>query len=208
MSDLILLRHGETTGKSSVRFYGSTDIELSEFGIEQMRCAGRVLENELFGTVYTSPLKRSRHSADIVMNGREPEPVVVEEFREIDFGKWEGLSHDEIAERDPQGYRAWKQNGLLFSRFPGGESKAEFYRRIAMAANKVFNHNEQPALAVLHKGVIRGIIAALLDIQPLELTGHPIELGSIHRLSRFPGGWKLISTNETSHLGEFRIEHS
>ena len=208
MSDLILLRHGETAGCSSIRFYGSTDIELSELGIEQMRRAGEALKDMIFGSVYASPLKRSRDSAYIVMNGRKPEPVVIEDFREIDFGQWEGLSITEIAERDPAGFRAWKENGLLFSRFPGGDAKAEFYRRITMAAKNVFNHIEYPALGVLHKDVIRGIISALVNIPITELAYHPVELGSIHRLSQFHDGWKLISTNETSHLGECRIEHS
>ena len=114
---------------------------------------------------------------------------------------------EEIVERDPDRYRTWKEFGSL-SRFPGGDSKEEFYRRVAAAAKYVFADVERPVLAVLHKGVIRGILAALLNSSPVELTHYPIELGSIHRLSRTPIRWKLLSTNEIGHLGEYRIKHS
>ena len=207
MSDLILLRHGETAGKSSIRFYGSTDIALSKHGREQMRLAGEALRELSFRTVITSPLQRSRESALIVFNGHSSEPIVVEDFREIDFGDWEGLTESEIAELDPEGYRAWKESGSI-ARFPGGDSKAEFFNRIKMAAKRVFTRAEHPVIAVLHKGVIRGILSALLNIPVTELKNHPIELGSIHRLCKSSDRWKLISTNETEHLGEYRIEHS
>ena len=207
MSDLILLRHGETAGQSSTRFYGSTDIGLSELGREQMRRAGEVLRELSFRTVITSPLRRSYESASIVSNGLTPEPVVIKDFREINFGEWEGLTAAEIEECDPDGYRTWKEFGTL-SQFPGGDSKEAFYQRVSAAAKYVFTHVERPVLAVLHKGVIRGILAALLNSSPVKFTHHPIELGSIHRLSRTPVCWKLLSTNEIGHLGECRIKHS
>ena len=207
MSDLILLRHGETAGQSSIRLYGSTDVALSELGRKQMCRAGEVLRKKSFKTVITSPLRRSLESAFIVLDGLKPEPVVIRDFREIDFGAWEGLTAEEIAERDPDCYRDWKESGSLLQ-FPGGESKEEFFRRVARAAKNVFSHVEQPVLAVLHKGVIRGIMATLLDISITDLTHHPIELGSIHQLCKLSDSWKLISTNETEHLGKYRIEHS
>jgi len=207
MSDLILLRHGETAGQSSIRFYGSTDIALSELGEKQMSHAGEALSELTFKTVITSPLRRSRDSASIVLDGRSPEPVVVEDFREINFGEWEGLTTVEISERYPDLYRKWKEHGSL-SGFPGGDLRAEFFERAVTAAKDVFNRIEMPALAVLHKGVIRGILSALLDIPVSDMTDRHIELGSIHRLGKISGGWRLLSENETGHLGEYRISNS
>lgn len=207
MCELVLLRHGETAGQSSVRFYGSTDIELSESGKEQMKRAGDVLRQQTFKTIITSPLRRSRDSASIALNGHSVELLIIEHFREIHFGEFEGLTKKEIEERNPDFYKKWHKSGT-FSRFPGGESKIEFYNRIKEAALDVFNRVEFPALAVLHKGVIRGIISALLDVPPNELTGHPIELGSIHRLRKVYGIWKLVKENEIDHLGDLRIKHS
>ena len=206
-SDLILLRHGETSGQSSVRFYGSTDIELSDPGREQMRRAGAALKDVTFKTVITSPLERSGEGASIVLDGRSPVPVVIEDFREIDFGEWEGLTDAEIQKRDPDSHKAWKETGS-FARFPGGDSRTGFYNRVKTSARSVFNSTELPILAVLHKGVIRGILSALLDIPVGEMINHPIELGSLHLLRKLTESWELDKTNEIGHLGECRIEHS
>ena len=210
--DLFLLRHGETSGQSSVRFYGSTDIGLSELGRQQMRRAGAAFKDVTFRTVIVSPLERSRESASIFLDGRSPEPVVIEDLREIDFGEWEGLTEAEILERDPDIYKTWRESGSL-ARFPGGESRTEFYRRVSTSARRVFNRTEMPILAVLHKGVIRCILSALLDITVAELTNNPIELGSLYLLRKSikdacKKSWELVKTNETGHLGECRIKHS
>ena len=204
---LYLVRHGETVGDSSVRLYGRTDIELSDLGREQMRRAGAVLRLMTFQTVIVSPLQRSRESADILLAGRGPAPRVTQEFREIDFGAWEGLSFAEIAERYPENHAAWKTMGVDFA-FPGAETKKSFFERVAAAALRIFPEAQSPALAVLHKGVIKGILAGLLGRPVMSLADHPIELGGIHMLRREAGGWTLAQTNETAHLGDCRLPES
>ena len=125
MSILYLLRHGETAGQSSIRFYGSTDVALSDIGEEQMIRAGNILGDVPFRTVITSQMKRSRESANIVLDGCEMNTVVVDDFREIDFGAWEGLTTGEIAEKSPELFKVWKRDGKL-ERFPGGDSREDF----------------------------------------------------------------------------------
>jgi len=207
MSELYLLRHGETAGRSSVRFYGSTDVPLSALGEEQMRRAGGALAGVCFRTVVTSPMRRSRESACIVLNGRTADLVVVEDFREIDFGDWEGLTDGEIAERHPELYRVWRIESRLL-RFPGGDSREEFRERVMRAAGAVFGNIQLPALAVLHKGVIRCILCELLGVPYSDMSDRRIELGSIHRLRKTAGGWVLLEENVTGHLGEYRMENS
>ena len=58
MDELILVRHGETTGNSAVRLYGRTDIALSDLGRRQMSRVREALDSEAFDTVITSPLRR------------------------------------------------------------------------------------------------------------------------------------------------------
>jgi len=208
MNQLILVRHGETVGNSAVRLHGRTDVALSATGREQMRRAGAALRGIAFRAVYVSPLARSRESAAVIADGRLPAPIITPEFSEIDFGEWEGLTFEEAAARDPANYEKYKR-GYHDFRFPGGDSKPEFFGRVARAAVAFFSDAPLPALAVLHKGVIRGVIAALLGVQPRALSGRPIELGSIHRLERSDaGGWAVLSENETAHLGDTRIPES
>lgn len=207
MCDLILVRHGETTGNSSTRLYGLTDIDLSDTGREQMRRCGKVLADTQFAAVYVSPMKRARESASILLAGRGPAPSVVEDFREINFGRWEGWTLDEIAEREPALHGNWKTDGIDFQ-FPGGDMKQDFFLRVANAARRVFADTPSPTLAVLHKGVIKGVLHGLLGIPIDEMAGYDFELGGIHRLKRDGDKWHAITLNETFHLGDARIPHS
>ncbi len=209
MSDsiLILVRHGETVGQSSVRLYGATDIELSGKGREQMRKVGLLLADEKFQQVISSPLSRSMEGASIAADGRMSDHRIVKDFREINFGRWEGWTFEEAKERDAEVYAEWQMRRTDFS-FPEGDSIPEFHNRVSNAAREVFYEPPAKTLAVLHKGVIRVIIASLLDIDFQEVRKYSIELGSIHRLEKTADGWRTLSINETAHLGESRIPES
>lgn len=207
MTELYLVRHGETVGNSAVHLYGRTDIALSDSGREQMRCVGEALRDVAFGFVFASPLQRSIESAGIVMQGRTLQPVACDEFMEIDFGNWEGWSLAHAEERDPENYHAWKTTGAEF-RFPGGEMKRDFFARSAEAAKRVFNKQEGRILAVLHKGIIKGAHAGLLGLPVDEFVHHRIELGSIHVLRRENGAWSLVESNQVDHLTGCRIPDS
>lgn len=207
MQNLVLIRHGETVGKSSERLYGQTDIELSDIGKKQMQLAGQVMTNEVFDFVITSPLIRSIVGAKLVLNGRSFEPVVIEDFTEINFGAWEGLTIPEVELKDPDKFKEWKLNGLNF-RFPDGDYKKDFFNQIQNTAIREFNNRNGNILAVLHKGVIKGVISALLEKPLKDMEHYYIELGSIHRLYKNSHGWKLATSNETNHLKEYRIPAS
>jgi probable phosphoglycerate mutase len=158
-----MLRHGETVGNSSVRFHGAGDVPLSDEGRSQVRAAARGLRQEVFDLVAASPLRRSWEAALLVAGGA---PVRIEEgFREIHFGRWEGLTAAEIERRDPVHYREWRERAPGFE-FPGGEIRAEFRARVGAAFDQIAASGAKGALLVCHKGVIRAIAERLLG-QPL-----------------------------------------
>ena len=163
---IVLVRHGETDGESSVRFHGSTDVDLSKLGEAQMRAtAGRLVPppSEL---VVASPLKRSWRSAVILGCGA---PVRLEDdFREIDFGRWEGLTREEIRATDPVLYDEWQQGAAGFD-FPGGERREAFRERVGRGLDRLLGMRAHSAMAVLHKGVIREVVS--------RLTGEPLPPG-------------------------------
>ncbi len=102
---LVLIRHGETVGDSSVRFHGSNDVELSAEGRALMREVARGLRGEVFDLVLASHLRRSWEAASIVVGGA---PVrLAHAFREIDFGRWEGVTKPELEASDPLLYKDW-----------------------------------------------------------------------------------------------------
>ena len=156
---IVMLRHGETVGNSSLRFHGAGDVPLSASGRAQVRAAARGLRQEVFDLVVASPLRRSWEAAALVAGGA---PVRIEDgLREIDFGRWEGLTAGEIELRDPVLYREWQSRSPGFE-FPGGELRAEFRERVLEAFERIARSGAKSALLVGHKGVIRTIGEHLL----------------------------------------------
>jgi broad specificity phosphatase PhoE len=173
---VVLLRHGETVGESSVRFHGATDVALSGLGIDQARAAGRKIGSEAFELVVASPLQRAWKTATLVAPGR---PVRLEAgFREIDFGRWEGLTREEIETRDPDRYRVWQENVWKFA-FPDGEGRDTFRARVVTGIENLLTLDPASVLIACHKGVVRTIAEELagvvLDPESPAL-GHALEL--------------------------------
>jgi broad specificity phosphatase PhoE len=138
---LVLVRHGETVGKSSIRYFGRTDVELSELGRAQMRAAASWLAARTgvtsFSPVFASPLKRASEGARIIA-GAMSATVTIDEFVEVDFGLFEGLTADEIRARHPLEFERWNDNRLADGyAYPGGESRAAFTARVERGVERM-----------------------------------------------------------------------
>ena len=189
-----LVRHGETEGESSIRYHGITDVPLSELGREQMRrAAGAIAARRgevKFGKVFSSPLLRASEGARII-SGELASIVTIEEFAEVHFGLFEGLTADEIRERYPDHFAVWNADRLAPDyTYPEGESRAKFAARVERGLERVLAiwtpGGDGDALLVAHRGVIRAIVRKLTNRQPV------VELGSIQILE-FDGEWRVVA---------------
>lgn len=191
---LTLVRHGETTGQSSLRYYGATDVPLSADGEAQMRRAGATLAGERFTAVYSSSLCRARRGAELVTGGRCA-VVALAAFDEVDFGRWEGLTRDEIAARDPQAFRDWQADPEQVV-YPEGECRRAFQRRVSKALHALLD--DAPGdhlLLVAHRGIIAVALAELLGLDAAARRALQIDLGSIHVMVREHGRWRAERVN-------------
>src|ERR1700726_4041675 len=95
-----LVRHGMTQWNAQKRIMGQSDIPLSAKGRVQARWLARQLRAREIAAIYASDLARARETAQIIAAHRTPPlPVHVSPaWRELNFGKWEGLTHAQIAE--------------------------------------------------------------------------------------------------------------
>jgi broad specificity phosphatase PhoE len=196
---LLLVRHGETAGQSSIRYYGSTDVPLSRLGEEQMRRAGAALAGERFAAVYTSRLRRARLGAALVTRGAHPaRPVAA--LDEVCFGRWEGLTREEIAARDPHHFAQWQADPERFV-YPDGECRQAFQRRVATGLRRLLTPPvDATVLLVVHRGVIAVALAELLDLPAAARRDLEIGLGSIHELAFDGRGWRAVHINAIAHL--------
>jgi broad specificity phosphatase PhoE len=196
---LVLVRHGETEGQSSIRYYGATDVPLSESGRHQLSRVGRALAGVALQAVYTSTLRRTVEAARIIAPDVPAQAIA--SFDEVHFGEWEGLTREEIAARDPEGYRRWRQALDEFC-YPGGEAVPVFRTRVVHAWRRLLPAAPALALVVAHKGVIASIIADMLGLEPAQRAAWPIDLASIHVLEAANGHWRATVVNECRHLAD------
>ena len=178
---IVMVRHGETEGQSSVRFHGSADVGLNDEGRAQLRETARKMRTEIFDLVVASPLRRSWEGAAIVSSGAQVR--LYPEFREVHFGDWEGMTAEEIEKSNPALYRDW-QSGAANFEYPGGERREAFCSRVARGLEALLASGARSVLIVCHKGVIRTIGERLLDA---PISEGP-ELGGIVSVSRGADG--------------------
>jgi alpha-ribazole phosphatase len=154
---MILLRHGEPEASARGRCYGELDVGLSPEGRAQ---ASRIRLDPV-DIVYSSPRQRALETARIVC----PLPPTVEPaLREIDFGRFEGLTYDEAAALEPALYETWMARPTEVT-FPGGESWPLVRDRVRQFAARVRRQHEgQSVLIVAHGGPLRALLAEALGL--------------------------------------------
>ena len=152
---IIFIRHGMTEGNLEKRYIGKTDEHLCEAGIcdiEKYKTQGLYPAAD---RLFVSPMKRCIETAKLIYPALTP--VVVDDFRECDFGAFEGKNYQELA--DDQEYRQWiDSNGTL--PFPGGESVTDFKRRCVGAFEEYIVQCIENNIAIVAHG---GTIMALME---------------------------------------------
>ncbi len=165
-TELLLIRHGESTGNSAGRMQGQDDTELSPHGREQ----AALLAQRLAGLhdrptlVYSSDLRRAHDTAQAVAAALGTVVHLDPRLRELDVGTWAGMAREEIATMDPVDWRAWEERrGEV--RYGGAESFADLQRRVVPAVAEIADRHPGAHLVVVTHGVaIRTYLAHVLGL--------------------------------------------
>jgi uncharacterized phosphatase len=183
MTDLYLVRHGETEWNRQRRIQGLTDIPLNDLGREQARTTGMLLTRRPITRIVASPLSRARETAEIIAAQLGlPEPELREPFVERNYGEAEGLDFHEIDVRYPPGVEV-----------PGRESREDVAARVIPALQSLAVEYPGEAIAVVsHGGAIR---AALMTAEPRRGFG-PITNGSVHSFHVADADLRLVAFND------------
>lgn len=200
MSKLLLVRHGETKLNSSHRFVGQTDVELSAAGLRQVERLRSHLATQSIDAVYSSDLQRALATAKAIASEHQLEVITCPELREIDFGKCEGLTFEEICQLYPEMAELWTNWRLQF-KFPGGESVAELDTRVSKFLDRLEKHTpEETILVVAHSASLRILICQLLGIELQHWRQLRLDLASLSILETYPQRAILSLLNDISHI--------
>jgi broad specificity phosphatase PhoE len=150
-----LARHGQTAYNHEGRFQGHLPVPLDATGRQQAAELAEAAAGVELTSLWCSPLRRARETADIVAARIGLQPREDARFVETDTGEWTGRSFAEIQAEDPEGFARFERSDPTF-RYPGGESFAEQLERVQAAiADLRARTADLPALVVCHRGVIR-----------------------------------------------------
>lgn len=162
-----LIRHGEPEG--GPRFRGQRDDPLSARGFEQMRAA--LASGETPDRILSSPLRRCRDFAEELARLGDRPLTLESDFREISFGDWEGHTLEDIQASDGERLAAFWRDAEA-NPPPNGEELAAFHERVARAWQDWSTRlNNEDVLVVAHGGVIRMILASVLEMAPARAMG-------------------------------------
>jgi broad specificity phosphatase PhoE len=191
---IYLIRHGETGFVKEGRFYGSTDLPLSDEGREQARALHSALSAALGVNYrcYVSPMQRAQETLHLALPGiaAEIEPAL----REINFGKCEGLLWSEIQTRFPNLLQAWADFSPAFE-FPAGERLADYLTRVETAANRLAADPCDTLAVFAHTGILRSLICHFLHLPAKSHTSFKLPCTGVATVI-LTDGWGVLT-----HLG-------
>ena len=166
MMKIILARHGETPWNAAGRYQGQIDIPLSEIGEAQASKLGERLREVPITRAVSSQLSRAKTTAEFALGkGRKSILQIDERLQEIAHGEWEGLLAQEIAERDPITFQAWRDAPETVQ-MPNGENLQQVLDRawqgFADACNGLGDNDT--LLVVAHDAVNRVLLCKILGL--------------------------------------------
>ncbi len=202
MVTFYVVRHGETAANRGGVFQGHMDVPLSDRGRRQAELVGKALSGVRFDRVYSSDLSRAAETAKAIMRYQDCSLVLDRRLREINGGKMQGLTEEEVACRFP-GFAADLESDRYHTRRPGGESYSDLDERVARAMDDIYNwHKCVPGGAIVavvsHGGAIRSMLKGS-DPDPL-LIRRVVGNCTVSVLERDDRGWITVKIGDGDHL--------
>lgn len=207
MTEIILIRHGESMGNRKKVFLGHTDWDLTEKGYKQAELTAKYIDKYNIDVIYASDLKRAYNTAAAVAKRRGMEIIKTKEFREIYAGEWEGREYKDINENYPKDRYIW-DNDIGNARCTGGESVRELQERVVREFNRIANlHKGKTVLIGTHATPIRVLKCFLLGKDIKYTKEIPWSVNASVTVVDAESK-RIILDGYSEHLGELLVEPS
>ena len=207
LTELILIRHGETEWNRQGRFQGQQDSPLTPAGVAQAEAIGAHLRSQDIAALYASDLGRTLQTAAPIAAATGLEVIPEAGLRERNLGILEGLTRPEAEVRHAEAFAAYLARDPDYV-LPGGESlrQLEDRSRTVLAALAA-RHPGQRLAVVSHGGLLTTFVRAIMGV-PLQVhSGFLVRNGSISWVAHkaATGGraltdWLILSIGEVTHL--------
>ncbi len=186
---IYLTRHGQVVNDGV--YNGQTDVDITTTGVRQMERLRDALRDKEIAAVYSSDLLRTRRGAEIIGQPHNLSPRAFSQFREIHFGRWQGLTYKQVTEQYPEDISQWLNNLENF-RIPGGESFLDLRARaIPKIQELVLKHSGQDIILVCHGALNRIFLAEALHLPYAHLLRIEQDYGCLNLIEYTPT-WTVV----------------
>ena len=205
-----LVRHGQSVSNVEERVQGQEDVDLSERGRAEALEVASWARQQNAGTpideIWSSPLKRARHTADAISAALGLPLLLDDGLRELHAGVFQGHLWADLDHRFPEAVASWRSGDVDYS-IPGGESRAALARRGSETLRRLAARDVAAMIVVAHGGVLTAALGELLGPRhPLlaaaalrPFTHLPALANASVTVLEWPGP-ELIAFNTTDHL--------
>ena len=197
-TQLFLIRHCMTDYTKQQRYCGWRDPSLNADGRNQAKLLKSQITGEKIDAVYCSPLRRVRETAELLF----PQGTIVvdDRLKELNFGSFEGLTHQEAMSQYPDLYNQWLHSPYSCQP-PGGESvKGLFSRVVDFLDQALRQHHGKRIVVLTHGGPIKVMTGYLMKIDPEDIWGIMVDSASISMFIMEDG--RLVEHFLNKRLGE------
>jgi probable phosphoglycerate mutase len=205
MVRIILIRHGQTAwneGAGQERFRGRIDLPLDAMGQAQARAVAHRLASEPLAALYASPLLRARQTIAPLATKRTMPVQSHDGLLDIDYGRFQGLTHSEAQTSYPELYALWRTTPSQV-RFPGGECLADIQARLELLLTEaVFHHAGATVAMVGHQIVNKVLVSTLLGLDLDQIWRIHQDTAGINVLQQVDSAWHILHLNDICHLAQ------
>ena len=201
MTEIIIIRHGETEWNKTGRFQGHSDVPLSAEGRAQAAMLGENLAVDHVDMIYASDLTRAMETAAPLAQRFGLEVISDPQLRELNFGAWEGRNFNDVNAENPNAMKNFYTDPEQAD-IPESEPFPEFQRRVAGRVREIVAHERGKRVVIVSHGAsIRILLADLLSM-PIRSIWHLSQLNTAVNKIRFEDdGFAVVTLmNDTSHL--------
>ena len=199
MTEIILVRHGETGWNVSQTYRGRADVALDEVGTKQAELLGKYLSDWKLEAIYSSPLRRARDTANAIARHQNARVQVASGLIDFDYGSWQGLSEAEVRKLYPDLHQEWRTNPQRVT-MPGGESLGDVAERARGVIKEAVSRYQGSVALVSHRVVNKVLICSLLGLDNSRFWDIRQDVGGITVFDYSDGRFILTRHNDTSYL--------
>ena len=203
VGQIIFLRHGQAKNNTERILSGRTPgVPLTDKGITQAQQTAELLEHMNISAIYSSPIQRAKHTAEIVGKHNSIDVTIDDRLIELDMGKFTNVPYDEIFTSHGNVFMKF-YNGELEIAHNGVETFADVKKRVASIVEEVIEkHPDENVVLVTHMDPIKAMLSTIVDLSPTNLFELIIANASLNLFREKDGKFSLSGIN-VMHTSRF-----